>query len=164
MTDKTQVQDTELGSDWPEASPGEHFLIRISATATNGAYSITEFFSRPGQSTPIHVHSKEEEYLLVLEGTARLILGDETLDATAGTRVTLPRGIKHAWGNATDSPVRLAITAMPGGCEEALELLASTPIEQLDLPALAAKYGVTPLGPPFLGNPPVISKDAAHRR
>ncbi|WP_213806803.1 cupin domain-containing protein [Granulicella sp. dw_53] len=151
MTDKTQTPDTELSSEWLEAFPGERFLIRIPASATNGAYSVTEIVSHPGHSTPIHVHSKEDEYLLVLEGTVRLILGDQTLDVTAGNTMTLPRGIQHAFGNATDTPVRLAMTAMPGGCEEALKMIATIPMDQLDLPALAARFAVTTVAPPFLG-------------
>jgi hypothetical protein len=36
------------------------------------------------------------------------------------------------WGNPTEAPIRLAITATPGGCEEALRLIATSG-DQLDL-------------------------------
>jgi quercetin dioxygenase-like cupin family protein len=42
---------------------------------------------------------KEDEHILVVEGAARVLYGDETFDATAGTVVSLARGIPHAWGN-----------------------------------------------------------------
>jgi mannose-6-phosphate isomerase-like protein (cupin superfamily) len=70
--------------------------------------------------------------MLVVEGTARVLYGDRTFDATAGTMVTLARGVPHAWGNPTEAPIRLAITATPGGCEEALRLIATSG-DQLDL-------------------------------
>jgi quercetin dioxygenase-like cupin family protein len=106
-----------------------------------------------GDSTPVHTHTKEEEYLLVLEGTARVLFGDKTIDVPAGTAFTLPRGIQHAWGNASDEPLRATMTAVPGGCEEALVLLTEMG-DTLDMAALleiANKYGVQSVGPPLLG-------------
>ena len=124
-------------------------MIRIPASATDGSYSVTEVLSDPGDSTPVHIH-EEDEHILVVEGTARVLYGDETFDAPAGTMVSLLRGIQHAWGNPTDSPVRLIGIATPGGCEEALRLIA-TSSEQLDLRAIAEKYAVRVVGPPLLG-------------
>jgi len=92
----------------------------------------------------------EDEHILVVEGTARVLYGDKTFDATAGTMISLARGIPHAWGNPTDTPIRLMITARPGGVEEVLRLIA-TGGDQLDLPALANKYAVRRIGPPLLG-------------
>jgi quercetin dioxygenase-like cupin family protein len=45
--------------------------------------------------------------MLVVEGTARVLYGDKTLDATAGTMISLARGIPHAWRNPTDAPICL---------------------------------------------------------
>ena len=64
--------------------------------------------------------------------------------------VSLARGIPHAWGNPTDTPIRLMITAMPGGVEEVLRLIATSG-DQLDLQALSDKYAVRLIGPPLLG-------------
>jgi uncharacterized RmlC-like cupin family protein len=87
---------------------------------------------------------------LVVEGTARVLYGDKTFDATAGTVVSLARGIPHAWGNPTDTPLRLVITSTPGGVEEVLRLIATSG-DQLDLAALADKHAVRLIGPPLLG-------------
>jgi quercetin dioxygenase-like cupin family protein len=140
----------EASDEWLRARPGESFLIRIPALATNGSYSVTEIISSPGDSTPIHIHEKEDEHMLVLEGTVRLLYGDRTFNATAGTMVSLPRGIPHAWGNATDSPIRLMVTATPGGCEEALRLIAAGG-DRVDVQAIAGKYAIKQTGPPLLG-------------
>ena|SRR5579862_7889860 len=152
MSGKAQTVGEELGSGWLKGKFESHFNVRIPASATNRSYSVTEFILEKGDSTPVHIHTKEEEYLLVLEGTARVLFGDETIDVPAGTSVTLPRGIQHAWGNASDEPLRATMTAVPGGCEEALTLLAEKG-DTLDLPALLAiaeKYGVESVGPPLL--------------
>ena len=141
----------ELAGEWLQSRPGERFSIRIPASATNGSYSVTEILASPGNSTPIHLHENEDEHLLVVEGTARVLCGDKTFDATVGTMVSLARGIPHAWGNPTDTPIRLMITALPGGVEEVLRLIA-TRGEQLDLLALSNKYAVRIIGPPLLGS------------
>jgi hypothetical protein len=86
---------------------------------------------------------------LVLDGTARVVLGDKTLEAAAGQTVELKRGISHAWGNPTEKPLRLLITATPGGCEEILVIISKG--GEIDLPAMAARFQITPLGPPILG-------------
>lgn len=142
--------NNELGGEWMQSRSGERFLIRTPASATNGLYSITEILSSPGDSTPVHLHENEDEHVLILEGKVRILYGDKTFDAAAGTMVSLTRRIPHAWGNPTDSPIRLMITATPAGVEEVLRLIA-TGGDQLDLPALANKYAVTLIGPPLLG-------------
>jgi quercetin dioxygenase-like cupin family protein len=146
----THAIDSELSGEWLQAKPSERFSIRIPASATDGCYSVTEILSSPGDSTPVHLHEKEDEHILVVEGTARVLYGDKTLDATAGTMISLTRGIPHAWGNPTDTPIRLVIMAAPGGLEECLRLIATSG-DQLDLVALANKYAVRVIGPPLLG-------------
>jgi mannose-6-phosphate isomerase-like protein (cupin superfamily) len=140
----------EPSGEWLQSRPGERFSIRIPGSATNGCYSVTEILSSPGDSTPVHLHEKEDEHILVVEGTARVLYGDKTFDATAGTVVSLARGIPHAWGNPTEMPLRLVTTSTPGGVEEVLRLIA-TSVDQLDLAALADKYAVRLIGPPLLG-------------
>lgn len=124
-TDDVHAIDDELSGEWLQARPGERFSIRIPGSATDDRYSITEILSSPGDSTPVHLHEREDEHILVVEGTVRVLYGDETFDVTAGTTVSLARGIPHAWGNPTDTPLRLVIIAAPGGVEEVLRLIAT---------------------------------------
>jgi mannose-6-phosphate isomerase-like protein (cupin superfamily) len=63
--------DNEPSGEWLQARPGERFSIRIPASATNGCYSVTEILSNPDDSTPVHLHDREDEHILVVEGTAR---------------------------------------------------------------------------------------------
>lgn len=133
---------------WMTARPGEHFCIRVSALDTEGAYSVVEIVSNPGDSSPLHVHSKEDEYVVVLEGTAKIVYGDESITANAGTSHLLKRGIPHGWGNPTDSPIRLLMIASPGGCEEALEIIAGGGL--IDFAKLVERFQIRPVGPPIL--------------
>jgi quercetin dioxygenase-like cupin family protein len=97
MTANRYMIDKQHDGEWLQARPGEYFLIRIAASATNVSYSVTEIVSSPGDSTPVHLHEKEDEHVLVVEGTARVLYGDRTFDAAAGTMVSLARGVPHAW-------------------------------------------------------------------
>jgi quercetin dioxygenase-like cupin family protein len=150
MRGSTHMIDNNSDEEWLYSRPGERFLIRIPAAATNGSYSVMEIVASPGDSTPVHLHEKEEEHFLIVEGTVRFLYGDKTFDATAGTMVTCNRGIPHAWGNATDAPIRMMVTASPGGCEEALRMIAVGG-DQADAMAIAERFSIRPLGPPVLG-------------
>jgi mannose-6-phosphate isomerase-like protein (cupin superfamily) len=148
LTTSTSHPDRNEQANWLQTRPGELCLIRVPAADTNGLYSFVEIVSDPGDGTPLHVHQNEDEYLFVLEGTARFALGDKIFDAEAGTMVTLPKNIPHAWGNRSTSKLRIAGIAYPGGAEEAMRLIAKGDVT--DLPALAKKFGVSALGPtPF---------------
>ena len=85
----------------------------------------------------------------MLEGTARFAVGDKIFDAEAGTMVTLPKNIPHAWGNRSGSRLRIAGICYPGGVEEVLRIMAGGGVV-IDIPALAERFGVIALGPtPF---------------
>jgi mannose-6-phosphate isomerase-like protein (cupin superfamily) len=134
--------------EWLQTRPGERCIIRVAAAETGGAYSVVEIVSSPGDSTPMHIHQNEDEYFVVIEGIARIACGDKIVDAAAGTAMTLPRGIQHAWGNPAESPLRLVVTTTPGGVEEALRLIARG--GDIDMLALAAGFGVRIVGPLLL--------------
>jgi quercetin dioxygenase-like cupin family protein len=142
----TSLPDRNKPAKWLQTRPGERCLIRVPAADTNGAYSLVEIVSDPGDGTPLHVHQNEDEYLFVLEGTARFALGDKVFDVEAGTMVSLPRNIPHAWGNRSD--LRIAVVCYPGGVEGSLRIIAGGGL--IDIPAVAARFGVVALGPaPF---------------
>jgi quercetin dioxygenase-like cupin family protein len=135
-------------TEWLETRPGELSAIRVDAVETNGVYSLVEIVSNPGDGTPLHTHQNEDEHIIVLEGTARVACGDKVFDAEAGKVVTLPRKIPHAWGNRSNARLRIAVLAFPGGCEEALRVIARG--EAVGLPAKAARLGISSIGPtPF---------------
>jgi len=94
----TSLPDRNKPAEWSQTRPGERCLIRVPAADTNGAYSLVEIVSDPGDGTPLHVHQNEDEYLFVLEGTARFALGDKVfiyggLIKCPGLRMT-PKGTR----------------------------------------------------------------------
>jgi mannose-6-phosphate isomerase-like protein (cupin superfamily) len=133
----------EHGPEWLESRPGEKFRICTSAAQTNGAYSVVEIVAEHGYGTPMHIHENEDEHFVVVEGTASLVNGEQAFEATAGAAITLRKGIPHAWCNRSSAPLRLVITNVPGGIEEALRLSANG----ADIRAVAEQFAVRVIGP-----------------
>jgi quercetin dioxygenase-like cupin family protein len=130
------------------ARPGEQFCIPVPAAATGGRYSIVEIISVPGDATPLHLHNKEDEYVVVLEGTVRVAVGEKIFNLAAGESAILPRGIPHAWGNRTESDIRMVFVVTPGGCEEGLRMIAEDGVT--DMVQIGDRFQIEVLGPaPF---------------
>ena len=99
------------------AGVGVRFLI--DAARSGGGFSCVEHPIAPRTlGSPIHTHTREDEYSFVLEGRIGLQLGDEVLEAHAGDLVFKPRGEPHAFWNATDQPARFLEIISPAGFEQ----------------------------------------------
>jgi mannose-6-phosphate isomerase-like protein (cupin superfamily) len=143
----THAIDPEPSEEWLQSRPGERFRICTSAAQTNGAYSVVEIVAEQGYGTPVHVHENEDEHFVVVEGTAYMVNGDQAFEATVGAAVSLRKGIPHAWCNRSNSPLRLVITNVPGGIEEALRLSA----DGVDVGVVAKRFAVRVVGPMITG-------------
>ena len=128
MTSDTHAAGPADQGEWLQTRPGERCLIRVAAAETNGAYSVVEILSQPGDSTSMHVHQNEDEHFLILEGTARVVRGGAAV---------------------TNGALRLLARCWRGGCEEALRVIARG--GDVDIDALAKKFGISVVGPPLLG-------------
>lgn len=134
--------------EWSQTTPGERFIIRTSVQETKGAYTMLEVVADPRNGVPMHIHTHEDEHFIVLEGTLRIANGDTTLDAQAGTAITVSKGVPHAWCNLTDRSVRMLIIFSPGHIEGLFREIAAGRSED-DNEALAGKFGCLIVGPPL---------------
>ena len=55
---------------------------------------------------PFHVHHADDEAWHVLEGSLRFRVGEDTVDAPAGTTVFVEKGTPHAYGNPSPARAR----------------------------------------------------------
>ncbi len=67
----------------------------------------------PRLIAPPHLHRNDDEAWYVLEGTLRVRVGKEVVEAGAGAAVFVPRGTAHAYWNPGPGPARylLVMTA-----------------------------------------------------
>ena len=66
----------------------------------------------PAYQAPLHKHLEDEAWY-VLEGTLGFRIGDETVEAHAGSAVFAPRGTAHSYWNAGDGPARYVLVVPP---------------------------------------------------
>ena len=94
-------------------------------------------------AAPVHRHSREDEYSVVLEGQLGVFQDGEELVASPGDIVFKPRGRWHMFWNAGDGQLRVLEVIAPGGLEELFRRLAEPggEYDPATLPALAAEYG-----------------------
>ena len=60
----------------------------------------------PRLIAPLHLHRKDDEAWYILEGTLRVRLGNEEVEARAGSGVLVPRGTPHTYWNPSSEPAR----------------------------------------------------------
>jgi mannose-6-phosphate isomerase-like protein (cupin superfamily) len=125
---------------------GDGLLCRITSASTGGAYCAFEQLLAPGQGVPLHVHSRDDEVYYILEGRLRMQCGHRLFTAEVGAMAFIPRGIPHAFHNATDTPTRFLNLFIPGGFDDFVaELNQLSPEDAADerkRDAIRAKYGV----------------------
>jgi quercetin dioxygenase-like cupin family protein len=97
-----------------EAILGTGYELLINSKATDGAYELMKFVVPPGLGPPKHKHTREDEHYFFLEGDFVVSVGDETVTATAGTFLHLPRNIPHGLINVGETEGSFLCWVFPG--------------------------------------------------
>jgi len=116
----------------------------VEGRDSGGSVALVEQILAPRMlAAPLHRHSREDEYSVVLEGRLGVFQDGEEVVATPGDIVFKPRGHWHTFWNAGDRQLRILELIAPGGLEELFRRLAEPggEYDQATLPALAAHYG-----------------------
>ncbi len=133
--------------------------VKSSAETTGGAVAVIEHQAPRGAGSPLHVHSREDEWFYVLEGELTFWVGGEVSVAPAGTFVFGPKGIPHTFIVSSEESRFLLVTE-PAGFERFMRAVGE-PAARLEIPppateppdvaaltAAAARYGIEITGPP----------------
>ncbi|MBB02228.1 MAG: cupin [Planctomyces sp.] len=97
---------------------GDVYRFLATGEETGGKYATFEAIVPPGSGPPPHIHSREEESFLVLEGEMTFQLGKDRIVASEGTFLNMPIGSLHCFKNETDTTARLLISVAPAGLEK----------------------------------------------
>jgi mannose-6-phosphate isomerase-like protein (cupin superfamily) len=136
---------------------GQATTIKASAEQTGGAFAILEAVEPTGAAgPPLHIHHDNQEVFYILDGTLTIRIGEETVTASAGSFVLVPRETRHTFKNPGTEPAKFLIFVSPGGYEgffaEMAELFKNAGGQPPEFPviaATAAKYGQEFVGPPL---------------
>lgn len=120
-------------------------ILMAGRADTAGAVSFVVHPLAPrALGAPLHTHRNEDEWSFVLEGEIGIQLGEDILIACPGDLVLKPRGVSHAFWNATDTPARMLEVITPAGFEGYFARLAEAfrtlPPDLNVLAAAAADY------------------------
>lgn len=139
------------------------FEVLVSAADTDDRLSILRQRLVPGYAPPVHVHEREDQTLVVLDGSITAWLdpaGESPTEVTldAGDSIHLPRGVPHAFRAGADGATLLEVNT-PGGFEhfhlDAGDVATHDGIPEQQPPDIermarcAADYDCTILGPPI---------------
>lgn len=155
------VTPIALGANEGEALWFLQFLVTIksSSETTDGRVAVIEHLGPRGAGSPLHVHSREDEWFYITEGEVTFWVGGEVTAAPAGSFVYGPRGIQHTFEISSDE-ARFLLVAEPAGFETFVRAVGepaqaltippppSEPPDPAQLASMAAEYGVEIVGPP----------------
>ncbi|MBV9000997.1 MAG: cupin domain-containing protein [Solirubrobacterales bacterium] len=96
---------------------GALMRIRARAADTGGAIGLVEGNFYEGFGPPLHIHHREDEGMLTLEGEITFRQGDREFTAGPGTLVWCPREVPHAFKVMSPS-ARALVIVTPAGFEE----------------------------------------------
>jgi quercetin dioxygenase-like cupin family protein len=136
--------------------------FHVPDEASGGAISVFTATMPAGFGPPRHVHSREDEVMLVLEGEVAFELDGERVVGGPGASVFLPRGVPHAFRVLSPTAAMLGIIT-PGAFEELFRSLSVPAAARaipapgtvpMDIPAIMSiqtRLGAEVVGPPMEG-------------
>ena len=140
-------------SDVVVRGPGEGELLELGPNTLlmkaevgdgDGTFYLGKMTLARFPGPPPHVHERHLDSFYVLDGTLTLRIGDETVEAKAGSYAVVPPGNVHTFSNAGE-PVRALNIMGPGGFEQYLkEAAAAGTSDPRALGEIAARYDFTP--------------------
>jgi quercetin dioxygenase-like cupin family protein len=140
--------------------PGVGVVFKIDGEDSGGALAIVEHPFAVGSLVPPHVHNREDEYSIVLEGEIGFRSNDREVVLGAGGYIIKPRGEVHAMWNAGAVPARMIEIISPAGFErffrELTDMTAVGAPDSADVVALADRYELPFAEPDWL--PDVIAR------
>jgi quercetin dioxygenase-like cupin family protein len=155
---RNQVKYLPAGTGAAYWGPGDQVTFLITGAETGGGFFMAEVSVPPGGGQPPHIHHREEESFHLLEGTLTVQVGGDTITASSGDFVYLPRGVVHSFKNTGNADAKFLLVITPAGLEgffaEAFYPAADRSGPPLVTEALAArmiaaapKYGLQVLPP-----------------
>jgi quercetin dioxygenase-like cupin family protein len=138
---------------------GVRVIVRVDAAQSQGRLAVWESEEPRGVGLPLHVHTREDEQVVVLDGEILVRVGEETHRLTSGATIALPRGVPHAH-LVSSSRARLLTVAVPGGFERLFTDLGVPALPGSDVPPIPERETLTAavrrLGVQVVGPPPAF--------
>jgi quercetin dioxygenase-like cupin family protein len=135
---------------------GALVVVHVQAAQSGGRLGAWESEESLGDRLPLHVHQREDEQVVLLDGQITFWVGDRIHHLVPGETLALPRDVPHAH-LVTSRKARILTVAIPGGFERLFTDLgvpalpgtsAPPPPDNAALAEAAGRLGVQIVGPP----------------
>jgi mannose-6-phosphate isomerase-like protein (cupin superfamily) len=105
-------------------------VFKADGAETGRKYSISEWWVEPHTKGPGPHSHPEDDVFYVLAGTMSVLVGDEWVDASAGSFVLVPGEVTHAFENRGSGRAGMLNVSTPGDFEERMPGIAQWFIER----------------------------------
>ncbi len=89
---------------------GMDLIWKITSKMSGGSLCSFIQVAPPGTGVPLHVHHNDDEFFFLLEGSLRMLVGEEAFTMEVGDTVLLPKGKAHAFLATGDMPAHVLMT------------------------------------------------------
>ena len=135
-----------LGEGVPIA--GTAFIEKVRSAESGGLLSCQEATMAPRHLVVPHVHTREDEFSLVISGRIGARVGDQEYEVGPGGLLLKPRGVPHTMWNPTDEPAVSFEFISPAGFEGFFREIGELSLAGEVTPPMAAevgaRYGMAP--------------------
>jgi len=121
-----------------------HIEVLVSAADSGDAVSVIAESCEPGGGPPPHIHTREDEFLMPLQGGFEYFNGTDW-GPMPREGVFTKRGNLHSWRKGKDGPGKILVVTTPGGFERFMFALRDVRLPD-GLPTLisvSADYGIS---------------------
>ncbi len=96
---------------------GDTMTLKATGVTTGGRLALLENLTAPSGGPPPHVHTREDEFFFVLDGSFEVRIGEEVHTLDPGGYAYVPRGTVHNFRNVAETPSRILVGFTPAGME-----------------------------------------------
>jgi quercetin dioxygenase-like cupin family protein len=131
---------------------GSAACFKLEGEHTGGKLCLALAETPPNAGPPLHLHNRDDELFIVVQGELEVTADGETKRAPAGSVVFLPRGTKHTFRNSGTTLSKHWVLVAPSGFEQfyarSADVFSAGPPNPQALRDIAAEYGYEILGVP----------------
>lgn len=110
---------------------GGLLTFKVTSEQSGGDFIVVEDVMPKGKTTPLHLHPTFDETIYLAEGDLLVHLDGVEQAVSAGTVVTAPRGVAHAF-LVTSDEARVLVFVTPGDVSEAFFRAGGDPVTSPD--------------------------------
>lgn len=133
---------------------GDLVTFKVGPEQSNGTFALAELAVQPGGGPPPHLHEREDETFVVVEGELLFTFENKQYIGKPGDAFFLPRGRVHTFHNASQHRAKALVMALPCGFEKFMSRFGLpaaqhptpppvTPQDVERLLAVAPEYGIS---------------------